>query len=122
MILIVGWLFTTVFAGRLFQAALISQVYRIQNYFEDFTQYYMTKEEGKLTSESNNSSLESSSNSSSSSNDIKIQKKHKIKFRSKSLAAADLPQLDQLDLLPRITIDGLEAEQQLSENKLNSSN
>ena len=43
-VLMFGFLFTSCFATKLFSAALIGQVYRIQRYAKDFTQFYQTKE------------------------------------------------------------------------------
>ena len=58
VVLVLGFLFTSFFASRLFKAALIGQVYRIQRYNKDFSQFYETKEVGKLTTESEFTSSE----------------------------------------------------------------
>ena len=51
-VLLMGFLFTSFFASKLFNAALIGQVYRVQRYSRDFSQFYETKEAVKLTTES----------------------------------------------------------------------
>ena len=50
-VLLMGWLITTVFAGKLFEAALIGASYKIQSYTRDFSQYYKTREINKISSE-----------------------------------------------------------------------
>lgn len=49
ILLVCGYILTSLFASKLFLAALMRQAYRIQSYTKDFTQYYQTHELGKLT-------------------------------------------------------------------------
>lgn len=51
VVMVVGQICTSVFVGRLFQAALIQSAYRIQSYDRDFEQFYQTKEDCILTSQ-----------------------------------------------------------------------
>ena len=55
VLLVVGQMLTSIVASKLFTAALIGQLYRIQEYMRDFTQYYQTQQNLKLTSESDSS-------------------------------------------------------------------
>ena len=52
IIMIIGWGLTSIFAGNLLTAALIGEVYKIQNYFRDSSEFYETKNLDKLTTES----------------------------------------------------------------------
>ena len=61
IVYIVGSIITGLLTSKIFTATLISQLYRIQNYMKDETQYYETKEHYKFTSECEES--KSSSNS-----------------------------------------------------------
>lgn len=54
-----GWLISTVFVSRLFQAALVKKAYRVQRYMLDTTEYYETGKPGALTTESESKSDES---------------------------------------------------------------
>ena len=60
IIMLMGRTLTMFFAARLFQGALVSKAYKIQNYFEDFTQFYGTKKVDKLTTESVDDDVSSS--------------------------------------------------------------
>jgi len=65
-ILLFGWSTSTVFVSRLFSAAIIERVYRLQKYLQDMTSYYETRIQGQVSS-SGESEI-SSSNSSSDPN------------------------------------------------------
>ena len=52
IIMIIGWGLTSIFAGNLLTAALIGEVYKIQNYFRDSSEFYESKNLDKLTTES----------------------------------------------------------------------
>ena len=52
IVLVMGHMLTMFFAARLFQGALVGEAYKIQNYFTDFSQFYGTKKEENLTTES----------------------------------------------------------------------
>jgi hypothetical protein len=52
IVMLMGRTLTMVFAARLFQGALVSEAYKVQNYFRDFTSFYETKRDEKLSSES----------------------------------------------------------------------
>ena len=51
IVMVVGYLLTTLFASKLLAAAVIGQVYRIQSYMRDESQYYTPNELYQLTSE-----------------------------------------------------------------------
>ena len=51
-VLVLGFILSSCFASKLFSAALIGQVYRVQRYGRDFGGFYETKELAKLTTES----------------------------------------------------------------------
>ena len=51
VLLVVGKVMTSIFTCKLFTAALIREVYRIQGYMRDFTQFYRTNQLYRLTSE-----------------------------------------------------------------------
>ena len=55
VLLVLGQILTSAIASKLFTAALISQLYRIQGYMRDFTQLYPTKELNKLSESSSSS-------------------------------------------------------------------
>ena len=59
-VILLCWASSHVFVKRLFNAALIQQVYRLQKFLLDTTPYYNTKEYMQV-SESNSSNTESSS-------------------------------------------------------------
>ena len=50
-----GWGLSTLVVTRLFDAALIKQAYRVQNYLLDKTPYYQTSKPERLTTESEDS-------------------------------------------------------------------
>ena len=58
--MIMGMTLTSIFAGRMFTAALIRQAYRVQRYFRDSSQFYETTSRRKLTTESESQSSISS--------------------------------------------------------------
>ena len=51
ILLVIGQLLVSFVASKLFTAALIGQLHRVQGYTRDFTQYYQTQEHLKLTSD-----------------------------------------------------------------------
>ena len=51
-VLMMGILCSSFFASKLFSAALIGQLYRVQGYSRDYDQFYETKDAVKLTTES----------------------------------------------------------------------
>ena len=67
IVLIFGYAFSHSFVQRLFQAALVEKVYRLQHYLRDMTPYYKTRITGLLTPRSQWESSSPSSNSSDSS-------------------------------------------------------
>lgn len=56
VVMVFGYLLTTLFASKLFAAAVIGQVYHIQNYMRDESQYYTPSELYLLTSEESSNS------------------------------------------------------------------
>ena len=52
IVMLMGSTLTMVFAARLFQGALVGEAYKVQNYFNDFTAFYETKRNEKLSTES----------------------------------------------------------------------
>ena len=59
--MIMGMSLTSIFAGRMFTAALIRSAYRVQKYFRDSSQFYETTSRHKLTTESQSQSSSISS-------------------------------------------------------------
>ena len=55
---LLGYSLTSVLASKLFRAALIGHVYKVQSYNKTFPQYYETKEYAKLSSQSSASAIE----------------------------------------------------------------
>ena len=83
-VLIFGWALSHSFVKRLFQAALVEKVYRLQNYLHDMTPYYKTRITGQLTprdqqSDSTPSSDSSDNSSSGSSQYSPVKPETKIK-------------------------------------------
>ena len=72
VLLVMGQILTSLVAHKLFTAALIGKLYRVQEYMRDFTQYYTTKAHLKLTSESEESSSNFSSDEDSSRSEKKL--------------------------------------------------
>ena len=58
ILILIGWLLTSVFSSKMFIAALIGQAYNVQGYMRDFTQFYLTKQMYKLTSSSDSNDNE----------------------------------------------------------------
>ena len=57
IIIVIGMGITSLFAGRQFMAALISDSYNIQSYFRDSSEFYEArKNDNKLTTESESKS------------------------------------------------------------------
>ena len=67
IVLAMGWFISTVFVSRLFQAALVERVYRLQMYCLDMTGYYKTHIQGQTTPPEEKSVEKSEDSSSSSS-------------------------------------------------------
>ena len=56
-LLFFGWAISSKFVMRLFHAALVKKIYRVQQYLLDMTPYYQSsKDGGKLTTESDSNS------------------------------------------------------------------
>lgn len=87
IVFILGSIITSFLTTKLFTATLISQLYRIQNYMKDETQYYKTNEQYKFTTEedSKTSSSESLSSCSKRSNRGQKPLSCSLKYQSNPL-------------------------------------